>query len=78
MVWCSFGADQLVRLHSSTLCGGLRRRGRIFGPVAAVPMVGSLVGAGGSGVGAVTVDMPPRKCRQVRELMEHQDAAPGE
>ncbi|MQL98281.1 hypothetical protein Taro_030992 [Colocasia esculenta] len=48
------------------------------GPWAAVPMVGSLAGAGGRGVGAVTVDMPPHRRRQVRELMEHQDAAPDE
>ncbi|MQM09402.1 hypothetical protein Taro_042273 [Colocasia esculenta] len=48
------------------------------GPWATVPMAGSLVGAGGPGIGAVTVDMPPRRCRQVRELMEHHDTKPDE
>ncbi|MQL99729.1 hypothetical protein Taro_032455 [Colocasia esculenta] len=65
-----------VRLHSSSLGGGLRRRARSSrhrsvspsgspDPWAAVPMFGFLVGAEGLGAGVITVvsekkNMPPR------------------
>ncbi|MQL85086.1 hypothetical protein Taro_017603, partial [Colocasia esculenta] len=40
---------------------------------AAVPTVGSLVGAGDPGAGAVTVIMPPRTRRQAHNLVELQE-----
>ncbi|MQL86818.1 hypothetical protein Taro_019342 [Colocasia esculenta] len=36
-------------------------------------MFGFLVGAEGPGVGVITVNMPPRTRRQVRELVERQE-----
>ncbi|MQL81944.1 hypothetical protein Taro_014399, partial [Colocasia esculenta] len=60
-----------VRLHNSSLHGGLRRRAR--NPWAAVPMFGFSVGVGDPGAVVVIVNMPPRTRRQVRELVERQE-----
>ncbi|MQL76580.1 hypothetical protein Taro_008968, partial [Colocasia esculenta] len=71
-----------VRLHSSSLHGVARRRARSNrsvspsgspDPWAAVPTVGSLVGAGDLGAGAVIVIMPPRTRRQAHNLVECQE-----
>ncbi|MQM22749.1 hypothetical protein Taro_055806 [Colocasia esculenta] len=71
-----------VKLHSSSLRGVARRRARSnrsvspsgsLDPWAAVPTVGSLVGAGDPDAGVVTVIMPPRTRRQAHNLVERQE-----
>ncbi|MQL70090.1 hypothetical protein Taro_002384, partial [Colocasia esculenta] len=76
-----FDLSLKVRLHSSSLRGVARRWARnrsvspsgSLDPWAAVATVGSLVGAGDPGAGAVTVIMPPRTRRQAHNLVERQE-----